>query len=756
MEDFIGALHLNFAPRHLVVKTLEQIHQLIDFKKCLTASPFSVSELRFILKGEETGTVRYKTSLETVGTIVREVQASQVWNEITPDTAVGIVREIQRPQITDKIVGLKDALARFFQLTSERMTAMLHMAGSDLNSVGIRTALNVTFTNGMPDRPADLNALRDLLNRIAQVVILEAMKGIVSEVQNPQVTDKIAGLKGALAKFFQLTSEQMIEMLRLAGSDLNSAGIWTALNAFTNGVLGNPAHLNALRDLLSEINQVLKIEALKASLTKSFNLAANQLDNTLQWVNGDINSAGIVTVLNATFIEVDTDTGPKVVPQTPTDVDALLAFMKKMERVLLIFGTLKFKDVTVAYLTAQPEAVGIANLKTLSLNNLQAIAFYKTLVSLKEEAEPKLQATLDNYLAMRGTFSSNDIALLAELRQQDASLIESLVRSLTLSPVPSEALEYLWEALDLCQILGVNGYSLQKLTGEAEYLPPFPFLTRNVTGIEELRSSAPRFVDETVARMPRVAQPLAKVIAARDVALGAFSSKYDDENVRREKLEPYQDQINVIKRDALCDYIIARQQDLKFKDHSDIYAFLLLDVEMSGCFRTSRVVCAISSLQLYVHRVLMNLEQSASGDLSVLNGIDASELAQFAQEWEWRKNYRVWEANRKVFLYAEHYVEPDLRDNKTHIFKELEDELLQEKITKESAEFAYRKYVTGLTELAKLRIVGSYYDGDMDMYYLFGRTHTNPYHYYYRTLMRKRNPLPQRIPTYGETGSRWN
>jgi len=29
--------------------------------------------------------------------------------------------------------------------------------------------------------------------------------------------------------------------------------------------------------------------------------------------------------------------------------------------------------------------------------------------------------------------------------------------------------------------------------------------------------------------------------------------------------------------------------------------------------------------------------------------------------WQWRKRYRVWEANRKVFLYPENWVEPELR-----------------------------------------------------------------------------------------------
>jgi SpoVK/Ycf46/Vps4 family AAA+-type ATPase len=32
-----------------------------------------------------------------------------------------------------------------------------------------------------------------------------------------------------------------------------------------------------------------------------------------------------------------------------------------------------------------------------------------------------------------------------------------------------------------------------------------------------------------------------------------------------------------------------------------------------------------------------------------------------AAQWQWRKKYRVWEANRKVFVYPENFLEPDLR-----------------------------------------------------------------------------------------------
>ncbi len=45
------------------------------------------------------------------------------------------------------------------------------------------------------------------------------------------------------------------------------------------------------------------------------------------------------------------------------------------------------------------------------------------------------------------------------------------------------------------------------------------------------------------------------------------------------------------------------------------------------------------------------------------------------------KNYRVWEANRKIFLYAENWIEPELRDDKSPFFDELESALLQSDLT---------------------------------------------------------------------------
>ncbi|HEY5249333.1 MAG TPA: neuraminidase-like domain-containing protein [Dermatophilaceae bacterium] len=49
--------------------------------------------------------------------------------------------------------------------------------------------------------------------------------------------------------------------------------------------------------------------------------------------------------------------------------------------------------------------------------------------------------------------------------------------------------------------------------------------------------------------------------------------------------------------------------------------------------------------------------------------------------WAWMKGYRAWEANRRIFLYPENWLEPELRGDKSGLFKELEGELLDSEVT---------------------------------------------------------------------------
>jgi hypothetical protein len=122
-----------------------------------------------------------------------------------------------------------------------------------------------------------------------------------------------------------------------------------------------------------------------------------------------------------------------------------------------------------------------------------------------------------------------------------------------------------------------------------------------------------------------------------------------------------------------------------------------MDVQMEPCMQTSRIRHALSSAQLFIERCLMNLEPRASLATNK------------TKQWEWMKRYRVWEANRKVFLFPENWLEPELRDDKSPFFKDVESELLQSDITEDTAAVALLNYLSKLEEVAKLEPCGIYH-----------------------------------------------
>src|SRR5262249_13918440 len=95
------------------------------------------------------------------------------------------------------------------------------------------------------------------------------------------------------------------------------------------------------------------------------------------------------------------------------------------------------------------------------------------------------------------------------------------------------------------------------------------------------------------------------------------------------------DALREAQRAALGSYVMAMPSIsvLGFSNPNQLFEYFLIDVQMSPCMLTSRIKQAMSSLQLFIDRCLLNLEQGIAPD-----AIDR-------QQWEWRKNYRVWEAN---------------------------------------------------------------------------------------------------------------
>lgn len=177
----------------------------------------------------------------------------------------------------------------------------------------------------------------------------------------------------------------------------------------------------------------------------------------------------------------------------------------------------------------------------------------------------------------------------------------------------------------------------------------------------------------------------------------ALRARYDKADLLA-VVQPINDDLRAHQRDALVAYVLTKLGQDPATQHIDtadkLFEFFLMDVEMDPCMRTSRIRHALSSVQLFVDRCLMNLEPRVSP-----SALDP-------ERWKWMKRYRVWEANRKVFLWPENWLEPELRDDQSPPFKATMSELLQGDITEDTAAVALLNYLSKLEEVAKLKPCG--------------------------------------------------
>lgn len=201
--------------------------------------------------------------------------------------------------------------------------------------------------------------------------------------------------------------------------------------------------------------------------------------------------------------------------------------------------------------------------------------------------------------------------------------------------------------------------------------------------------------------------------------------------------QPLQDKLREARRDALIAWLVTNPPAGKaWRSADDLYDDLLIDVQMCSCQPTSRIVQATNSAQQLVQRIFLNLEPAVTVDPV----LDAAWT-----QWQWLKNFRVWQANRKVFLYPENWIEPELLPAaiKSPFLKELENELLQTDVTRENAETAFHGYLEKLDAVSRLEIKASWYDDARKTLHVVGRTYGgDPRLYYYRTLVENRRWTP--------------
>ena len=352
---------------------------------------------------------------------------------------------------------------------------------------------------------------------------------------------------------------------------------------------------------------------------------------------------------------------------------------------VVVFRAAAWDAEALTWLRANRALFGVNDFTRVDVAAVRRLSAYAALAAHPADLRHVLQA----FKPATG-FTAADPARLGQVLGIDTALVPGLLAAVQLPQDGPEALLKLVRCAALARAIGVDPAALQRIIS-ADY-----------------------------ATLDR---------AAGDV-LAAFRTRYQDEKAWQEALDPLEEQVLAARRDALVDYLIFSVHP-EFETRRDLYHYFLIDVELEQGVETSRVLAAISSVQLYVHRIMLNLEQNVRGFLVRPDCIPRD-------EWAWRKNYRVWEANRKVFLYPENYLEPGLRDDKTPLFEALESELLQAEIDDQHVLDAYATYLTGFDELAGLEIGGVYHDvdhvKDRDVLHLFGVTPSDPPVWYYRSV----------------------
>ena len=180
---------------------------------------------------------------------------------------------------------------------------------------------------------------------------------------------------------------------------------------------------------------------------------------------------------------------------------------------------------------------------------------------------------------------------------------------------------------------------------------------------------------------------------------------------------------------ALQAYLIGQRDisgNLIYGDVNGLFDYFLIDTQMTSCQATSRVVQAYIAVQIFVERCLMNLEASAV--VVDLNQDDTW------NQWEWMKRYRIWEANREVFLYPENWLIESQRPNRTEIYQKLEQEVHQGESTRDYLETVVLNYIDRLDGLAHLLVTGTCEDPSNGDIYVVARTLADPPVFYYRAF----------------------
>ncbi|WP_460058984.1 neuraminidase-like domain-containing protein [Pseudomonas sp. S2_A05] len=183
------------------------------------------------------------------------------------------------------------------------------------------------------------------------------------------------------------------------------------------------------------------------------------------------------------------------------------------------------------------------------------------------------------------------------------------------------------------------------------------------------------------------------------------------------------------RRSALLEYCIGQVANDKYpflKTPEDLFELLRMDPLDTYQVKSSRVAEAISCVQQYIHAVYRKLEPGFRD-----HEFDKRHL----REWEIFSNYPDWTVPHQISCYAENFIVPSVRLRKTSLFKNLENNLNQARLDKDTVQAALQDYLQAFEQVCDLDVISCFMDGVTPAkadYYFLGRQRVQPFQYFWR------------------------
>ena len=654
--------------------------------------------------------------------------------------SITLVRAL-RIEIADAVYLAGGVLANAFASTTE--TTNFIKRSSDVAQSGMRVPeLRYVLTNTLTPPARSEEQLAEVISNVRTA--LQQVEDDVSNSSDPAIVI----LQRQLASLTSLRDAQTLAtaISIVDGSFTGNAGDRNAFIATHFGVfmdvstaqtsltlpLTTPASPPGPREaeiaaranaILTPLTSWLTESRVISAIATAFSFTEAHAEYLLRNVDQPSTSDQLMdTFTDSALIGRDSASGDYLLEITPTDMPAAFNAARLLDKLSIVIRSLRLSADEMAWLVSNGSTIGGLELAELPV--------------LPAQADQTIEAWLmtAQFIVLDRAFDAliydaSSTATIRSLRElidgiEDASLTSETQIHDALAGITG------WSAADI----NATTTALSIVTPPPGPPPGSPNPWLNPNSFERLRRVLAMVAASGASANQLVAWggTAAPTLAQANEAWNALKSRYTAEawlDIAPDIMDPLRE----CRRDALTWYLLALRDSAGDPvwgvDTADLFGRFLLDTEMSSCQVTTRIIQAYAAVQLFVQRIIMNLERDAQADV---------EIDEDWNQWHWMDRYRVWEAARKVFLYPENWLIEAQRPDRSEVFVSFDQLTQQREATSDSLEMAALSYMDQLAEVAQLRVTGMCSEPGSGNLYVVGRSPGDPVQFFIRRFADRR------------------